>query len=297
MGVGDNAVVVAQDSARSAPSFDEGTIKPGSGQSLPAASADRALPTGHILPPGVKSGTFMAGAGESKDKDSDGSEPPVPTVETAEKSPTGSKVALAPLAKSASSISLGKPLLGQPLAQLLAKPASAPFAYVRPKPGAVAPMTGAAAPAPVRRGTLARACSQLAELFGADDDEEEEESEEQEGAGTRDRGLTVIGEHAACAFDEIKLGEASKRAIRTLDDDDEVVVLMPAMEYVVPHGPKRSVLFWLCGNLVLVQRVNGFLDGTLARAHLPWSCRYAIAAPAATFSKSPAGRARNEPPY
>ena len=61
-------------------------------------------------------------------------------------------------------------------------------------------------------------------------------------------------------FDEIELDEASEKAIEPLDEDEEVVVLMPAKEFVIRHGPKRTVLYWLCRSLTTTEKINGTLE-------------------------------------
>ena len=67
---------------------------------------------------------------------------------------------------------------------------------------------------------------------------------------TRGGGVPPDDDHAECEFDELRLGEATEKAIRPLRKDDEVVALMPAKEFVVHHGPKRTVLFWFCQETV-----------------------------------------------
>ena len=62
-------------------------------------------------------------------------------------------------------------------------------------------------------------------------------------------------------FDEIALDEASDKAIEGLADDEEVVVLMPAKEFVIAHGPKRTVLYWLCRNVGMAITINDTLEG------------------------------------
>jgi len=75
----------------------------------------------------------------------------------------------------------------------------------------------------------------------------------------------AVGLHRATkriVFDAIALDEASANAIEALDEDDEVVVLMPATEFVIAHGPKRTVLYGLCGDLEMAMKINGFLEDT-----------------------------------
>ena len=81
--------------------------------------------------------------------------------------------------------------------------------------------------------------------------------------GPQQRVLRQLQSTDQIVFDEIKLGEASKKAIEALGEEEELVVLMPAKEFVIAHGPKRTVLYWLCRNLALSEKVNGFLEGEL----------------------------------
>ena len=69
---------------------------------------------------------------------------------------------------------------------------------------------------------------------------------------------------AECEFDELKLDEVHEKAIENLREDEEVVVLMPAEEFVIPHGPKRTVLYWLCGDAERTERIDDFLEGDRA---------------------------------
>ena len=64
-------------------------------------------------------------------------------------------------------------------------------------------------------------------------------------------------------LDEIALDKASEKAIEPLEEDEEVVVLMPANEFVIAHGPKRTVLFWLCRDVGTTVKISGFLEGEL----------------------------------
>ena len=66
---------------------------------------------------------------------------------------------------------------------------------------------------------------------------------------------------AECEFDELKLDEANEKAIENLREEEEVVVLMPAKEFVIAHGPKRTVLYWLCGDVERTEKINDFLEG------------------------------------
>ena len=47
-----------------------------------------------------------------------------------------------------------------------------------------------------------------------------------------------------------------------------LVVLLPAKEFTIKHGPKRTVLYWLCRNVEFAETINGFLEGE------PWSFAY-----------------------
>ena len=74
---------------------------------------------------------------------------------------------------------------------------------------------------------------------------------------------------AECEFDELKLDEAHEKAIENLREEEEVVVLMPAKEFVIPHGPKRTVLYWLCGDAERTEKINDSLEGEPQRTGLP----------------------------
>ena len=62
-------------------------------------------------------------------------------------------------------------------------------------------------------------------------------------------------------FDAFKLDESSERVIEALGEDEEVVVLMPAKEFLVACGPKRTVLYWLCRDVAMAENINVFLEG------------------------------------
>ena len=68
-------------------------------------------------------------------------------------------------------------------------------------------------------------------------------------------------EGAACVFEALKLDEQSEKATRSLGPDEECVVLMPANEFVVRCGPRRTVLYWLCRNVEMTVKINGYLEG------------------------------------
>ena len=81
---------------------------------------------------------------------------------------------------------------------------------------------------------------------------------------TKTRGrkqLTVVANNAECTFDELRLDEAYETGIQALGEDEEVVALMPAKEFVIAHGPKRTVLYWLCGDVKMTEKINGFFEG------------------------------------
>ena len=81
---------------------------------------------------------------------------------------------------------------------------------------------------------------------------------------TKTRGrkqLTVVANNAECTFDELRLDEAYETGIQALGEDEEVVALMPAKEFVIAHGPKRTVLYWLCGDVERTEKINDFLEG------------------------------------
>ena len=61
--------------------------------------------------------------------------------------------------------------------------------------------------------------------------------------------------------DIIKLDAESERAIRHLEADDEVVVLLPGEEFVLIDGPSHCVLYYLCGDVSMAKRINEFLEG------------------------------------
>mmetsp|Transcript_104276 Transcript_104276/g.300560 ORF Transcript_104276/g.300560 Transcript_104276/m.300560 type:complete len:670 (-) Transcript_104276:1991-4000(-) len=86
--------------------------------------------------------------------------------------------------------------------------------------------------------------------------------------GTKTRGKrgkpTIVAKDAECRFDEMRLVGASEKGIQTLGDDEEVVVLMPGKGFVIPVGPKRTVLYWLCGDVGTTVNINGFLEGVKA---------------------------------
>ena len=56
------------------------------------------------------------------------------------------------------------------------------------------------------------------------------------------------------------MGEVSKKDIKALQEDDEVVVLMPGKEFVISHGPKRTVLYWLCRDVGMTVKINDSLE-------------------------------------
>ena len=77
---------------------------------------------------------------------------------------------------------------------------------------------------------------------------------------------------AECDFDELKLDEAHEKAIENLREEEEVLVLMPAKEFVIAHGPKRTVLYWLCGDAEMTVKINDFLEGELISYKLVGIC-------------------------
>ena len=76
-------------------------------------------------------------------------------------------------------------------------------------------------------------------------------------------------DQAECDFDELKLDEAHEKAIENLREEEEVLVLMPAKEFVIAHGPKRTVLYWLCGDAEMTVKINDSLEGEPQRTGLP----------------------------
>ena len=63
------------------------------------------------------------------------------------------------------------------------------------------------------------------------------------------------------AFVKLKLEEASEESIAGLGEDEEVVLLMPAQEVMIAHGPKRTVLYRLCGSVAMTEKINDSLEG------------------------------------
>ena len=80
-------------------------------------------------------------------------------------------------------------------------------------------------------------------------------------AGATETIKEVDDDDAECKFDELKLNEANEKAIEHLREEEEVLVLMPGEEFVIPHGPKRTVLYWLCGDAERTEKINDFLEG------------------------------------
>ena len=67
----------------------------------------------------------------------------------------------------------------------------------------------------------------------------------------------------------MKLDETLETGIEALGPDEEVMVLVPAKEFVIPHGPKRTVLYWLCGDVEMTVKINDSLEGEPQRTGLP----------------------------
>ena len=63
------------------------------------------------------------------------------------------------------------------------------------------------------------------------------------------------------AYDDVELDDESREDVEMLRDEEEAVVLMPADEYVIRHGPERTVLYFLCRNLWLSEKINGAFEG------------------------------------
>ena len=80
-------------------------------------------------------------------------------------------------------------------------------------------------------------------------------------AGTAETIREGDDDDAECEFEELELAAASERVLESLGDDEEVFVLMPADEFVLPQGPKRTVLYWLCRDMVMTEKINGYLEG------------------------------------
>ena len=81
---------------------------------------------------------------------------------------------------------------------------------------------------------------------------------------------------AECEFDELKLNEAREKAIENLREEEEVVVLMPSKEFVIPHGPKRTVLYWLCRDVERTEKINDYLEGEPQRTGLRITPTYLV---------------------
>ena len=62
-------------------------------------------------------------------------------------------------------------------------------------------------------------------------------------------------------FKKMKLDKALEKGIEALRPDEEVMALMPTKEFMIPHGPKRTVLYWLCGDVEITVKINDYLEG------------------------------------
>ena len=98
------------------------------------------------------------------------------------------------------------------------------------------------------------------------------EKEADEARGREERNTGTIEEtnqgQAEREFEELKLDEANEKAIENLREEEEVLVLMPAKEFVIAHGPKRTVLYWLCGDAERTEKINDYLEGEPQRTGL-----------------------------
>ena len=81
---------------------------------------------------------------------------------------------------------------------------------------------------------------------------------EDDGTSTGVAGAPTAGK---VAFVKLKLEEASEESIAGLGEDEEVVLLMPAQEVMIAHGPKRTVLYRLCGSVAMTEKINDSLEG------------------------------------
>ena len=72
----------------------------------------------------------------------------------------------------------------------------------------------------------------------------------------------------------MKVDEPLEKGIEALGPDEEVVALMPTKEFVIPHGPKRTVLYWLCGDVEMTEKINDYLEGEPQRTGLPFTPTY-----------------------
>ena len=43
----------------------------------------------------------------------------------------------------------------------------------------------------------------------------------------------------------------------------------PGCTVMIPHGPKRTVLYWLCGDVEMTVKINDYLEGEPQRTGLP----------------------------
>jgi hypothetical protein len=107
-----------------------------------------------------------------------------------------------------------------------------------------------------------------AEKRAVETEREEDTSGDTEIAGAPET-IREVDEDAECDFDELKLDEAHEKAIENLREEEEVLVLVPAKEFVIAHGPKRTVLYWLCGDAEMTVKINDFLEGEPQRTGLP----------------------------
>ena len=71
----------------------------------------------------------------------------------------------------------------------------------------------------------------------------------------------VDDDDLAREFVSLRLDAASAEAIERLEQDDEVIVLMPSQEFVIVHGPKRTMLHTLCRNVGMTVRINKLFEG------------------------------------
>jgi hypothetical protein len=67
----------------------------------------------------------------------------------------------------------------------------------------------------------------------------------------------------------MKVDEVFEKGIEALEPDEEVVALMPTKEFGIPHGPKRTVLYWLCRDVEMTVKINDYLEGEPQRTGLP----------------------------
>ena len=141
-------------------------------------------------------------------------------------------------------------------AEPAAEPVAKPTAEAAAEPAAQSAAQPAAQPAAQEKGEEAAAPPRSQSSNGRTASARERRPS---ASGTGDNDGFAI-EHSV-TFSKIRLNKVSAEAIRPLRDWEEIMVLMPSEEYVIVHGPKRTVLHWLCGDVGVTMAINGFLEG------------------------------------